>query len=38
MITNLYYRLKRLIDPKLMGEIFKVIFAKNKKSKFSTSI
>ena len=34
-LTNLYSRLKRLIDPKLMGEIFKVIFAKNRKSKFS---
>ena len=32
---NLYMRLKRLIDPKMMGKNFKVIFAKNKKCKFS---
>ncbi len=32
---NLYSRLKRLIDPQMMGEDFKVIFAKNKKCKFS---
>ena len=25
--TNLYLRLKRLLDQKLMGELFKVIFA-----------
>ena len=28
--SNLNMRLKRLIDPKMMGEIFKVIFARNK--------
>ncbi len=33
--TNLYLRLKRLIDAKLMGKKFKVIFAKNKKCDFS---
>ena len=33
--SNLNMRLKRLIDPKMMGEIFKVIFARNKKNKFS---
>ncbi len=33
--TNLYLRIKRLLDPKFMGENFKVIFAKNKKCKFS---
>ncbi len=33
--SNLNLRLRRLIDPKMMGEIFKVIFAKNKKNKFS---
>ena len=33
--TNLYLRVKRLIDPKLMGENFKVIFAKNKKCSFT---
>ena len=33
--TNLYLRLKRLIDAKLMGKDFKVIFAKNKKCNFS---
>ena len=32
---NLYGRLKRLIDPQMMGKNFKVIFAKNKKCKFS---
>ena len=32
--SNLYLRLKRLIDPKMMGN-FKVIFAKNKVCKFS---
>ena len=32
---NLYMRLKRLIDPKMMGKNFKVIFTKNKKCKFS---
>ena len=32
---NLYGRLKRLIDPEVMGKNFKVIFAKNKKCKFS---
>ena len=32
---NLYTRLKRLIDPQMMGDNFKVIFAKNKKCKFS---
>ena len=33
--SNLNLRLQRLIDPKMMGENFKVIFAKNKKCKFS---
>ena len=33
--SNLYYRIKRLIDPKMMGKNFKVIFTKNKFSKFS---
>ena len=33
--SNMYLRLKRLIDPKFMGENFKVMFAKNKKCKFS---
>ena len=33
--SNLNLRLKRLIDPDMMGENFKVIFAKNKKCKFS---
>ncbi len=33
--SNLYLRVKRLIDPKFMGENFKVIFAKNKKCNFS---
>ena len=34
-MSNLYLRLKRLIHPRLMGENFKVIFAKNKSCKFS---
>ncbi len=33
--SNLYLRLKRLIHPKMMGESFKVIFAKNNKCNFS---
>ena len=33
--SNLYLRVKRLIDPKMMGQDFKVIFAKNKKCDFS---
>ena len=32
---DLYSRVQRLINPKMMGKNFKVIFAKNKKSKFS---
>ena len=32
--TNIYYRLKRLIDEKQMGELFKVMLIKNKKNKF----
>ena len=27
--TNLYLRLKRLLNPKLMGDLFKVILAYN---------
>ncbi len=33
--SNLYLRVKRLIDPQMMGENFKVLFAKNKKCKFT---
>ena len=33
--SNLFLRVKRLIDPKFMGKNFKVIFAKNKKCNFS---
>ena len=33
--SNLHLRLQRLINPGMMGENFKVIFAKNKKCKFS---
>ncbi len=33
--SNLYYRIKRLINPKIMGKNFKVIFTKNKFCKFS---
>jgi cyclopropane-fatty-acyl-phospholipid synthase len=32
--TDIYYRLKRLIDEKQMGTLFKVMLIKNKKSKF----
>ena len=31
--ADLFYRMKRLLDPKLMGESFKVIFAHNIKNK-----
>ncbi len=33
--SNLHLRVKRLIDPEMMGKNFKVIFAKNKSCKFS---
>ena len=33
--ADLYYRLKRLIDKKQMGELFKVMLIKNKKNKFN---
>tara|TARA_B100000579_G_scaffold256497_1_gene211144 strand:- start:4875 stop:5918 length:1044 start_codon:yes stop_codon:yes gene_type:complete len=33
--SNIYYRLKRLIDPKQMGTLFKVLFATNKKNNFN---
>ncbi len=33
--SDLYSRLKRLVDPSMMGENFKVIFTKNKKCDFS---
>ena len=32
--TNIYFRLKRLIDERQMGELFKVMLIKNKKNKF----
>ena len=32
--TDIYYRLKRLIDEKQMGSLFKVMLIKNKKDKF----
>jgi len=32
--ADIYYRLKRLIDEKQMGNLFKVMLIKNKKSKF----
>ena len=34
--ADIYYRLKRLIDEKQMGNLFKVLLIKNKKNKFST--
>ena len=33
--TDLYFRLQRLVDNKQMGKLFKVMFATNKKNKFS---
>ncbi len=33
--SDIYYRIKRLIDPKQMGNLFKVFFATNKKNNFS---
>ena len=33
--SDLYSRVKRLIHPQMMGESFKVIFAKNKTCNFS---
>ena len=33
--ADLYYRLKRLVDKKQMGELFKVMLIKNKKNKFN---
>ena len=32
--ADIYYRLKRLIDEKHMGILFKVMLIKNKKNKF----
>ena len=34
--ADIYYRLKRLIDKKFMGELFKVMFVSNKNIKFKT--
>ena len=33
--ANMYYRLKKILDPKEMGSIFKVMFAQKKNGKFS---
>ena len=33
--ADIYYRIKRLTDEKQMGELFKVMFIKNKKNKFN---
>ena len=32
--ADIYYRLKRLVDDKQMGKLFKVMLIKNKKNKF----
>ena len=32
--ADIYYRLNRLIDEKQMGNLFKVMFIKNKKNNF----
>ncbi|MDC0454745.1 SAM-dependent methyltransferase [Candidatus Pelagibacter sp.] len=34
--TDLFYRIRRLIDEDKMGELFKVMLIKNKKNKFNT--
>ena len=34
--TDLFYRIRRLIDKKQMGELFKVMLVKKKKNKFKT--
>jgi len=34
--SDIYYRLQRLLNPKQMGELFKVIFTFKLKKKFST--
>ena len=34
--ADLFYRVKRLIDEKQMGELFKVMLIKKKKNNFST--
>ncbi len=34
--TDLFYRIRRLIDKKQMGELFKVMLIKNKKNMFNT--
>ena len=33
--SNLFYRMKRLLDKKEMGEIFKVLFAQKKNQDFN---
>ena len=33
--ADIYYRLDRLINEKQMGDLFKVMFIKNKKNKFN---
>jgi len=34
--TDLFYRIRRLIDEKQMGELFKVMLIKKTKNKFNT--
>ena len=34
--TDLFYRIRRLIDEKQMGELFKVMLIKSKKNNFKT--
>ena len=34
--ADLFYRIRRLIDEKQMGELFKVMLVKNKKNNFKT--
>ena len=33
--ANMYYRIKRLLDSREMGDLFKVLFAQKKDGKFS---
>ena len=36
--SDIYYRLKRLIDENEMGNLFKVMLIKNKKNKFNLDL
>ena len=36
--ANIYFRLRRLIDPRHMGELFKVVFVCKKKNNFKLAL